>query len=90
MIDKNILQGSSDLALLQSNYVKGEPTSDYAKSVLDKYKPQAPGTGLNPFSGGTTPAIQVPTGPDGDRFPYFSPFVPSNEDLYGSYQSWYS
>lgn len=90
MIDKNILQHSSDLELLQSGFVTGKPTSDYARSVLDKYKPSARQTGLNPFSGGTTPAIQVPTGPDGGRYPYFSPFVPSNEDLYGSYQSWYS
>lgn len=90
MLDKNILQGSNDLSLLQSNYVKGEPTSDYAKSVLDKYKAKPVSSGLNPFSGGNTPATEVPTGPEGGRFPYFSPFVPSNEDLYGSYQSWYS
>jgi hypothetical protein len=90
MLDKNALQASSDLSLLQANYVKGEPTSDYAKSVLDKYKPKPVSSGLNPFSGGNTPATEVPTGPEGGRFPYFSPFVPSNEDLYGSYQSWYS
>lgn len=90
MLDKNILQGSSDLALLQANYVKGESNGDYAQSVLDKYKPKAPTGGLNPFSGGITPAMEVPTGQGGTRFPYYSPFVPDNEDLLGSYQSWYS
>ncbi|SEW21604.1 hypothetical protein SAMN05428988_3229 [Chitinophaga sp. YR573] len=91
MIDKNVLQGSSDLSLLQSNYVNGDPTTDYANSVLNKYKPSTKAsTGLTPFSGGTTPATQVPTGSDGARYPYYSPFVPSNEDLYASYQSWYS
>lgn len=91
MIDKNVLQESSDLALLQSNYIKGGPVTDYAKSVLDKYKTAGRKTeGLTPFSGGNTPAIAVPTGSEGDRYPYYSPFVPSNEDLYGSYQAWYS
>ncbi|NLR60675.1 hypothetical protein HGH93_21375 [Chitinophaga polysaccharea] len=91
MIDKNILQSSNDLALLQSNYLKGEPVTDYAKSVLDKYKPSAKRTsGLTPFSGTNTPATVVPTGSAGERYPYYSPFVPSNEDLYGAYQSWYS
>lgn len=75
----------------QAEFVNGGPSGNYAQSVLQKYGATgSKAEQLSPFSGGVTPAFTVPTGDSAEKYPYYSPFVSSNEELYAGYQSWYS
>lgn len=88
MIDKNLLQQTSNPADIQNNYVTGGPGNGYVNSVLDKYMGPKTLTASPSFGVGNTRLADVPSGP---RYPYYYPTLglEGNEELYAQGQSWY-
>lgn len=89
MIDQVMAQNSTVPQNTTGNYQTGPAGNlqDLAKTTASTPKTGVTGGPVTPFSGGITPLSQTP---NNGRYPFFSPYVQSNEDLYALAQPWYN